>query len=122
MRRNIVDSLLMLAAAGLLPAAASVAAIPPEAAASAQPRPAASAPHRGKPVAASELVDINSAGKDALKKLPGIGDAEAAKIIAGRPYLSKADLVTSNIIPQGVYLTLKDKIIAKQKQTPKGRA
>jgi len=73
-------------------------------------------------VAASELVDINSAGKDALKKLPGIGDAEAAKIIAGRPYLSKADLVTSNIIPQGVYLTLKDKIIAKQKQTPKGRA
>lgn len=122
MRRNIVDSLLMLAAAGLLPAAASVAAMPPDAAASAQARASASAPHRGKPVAAPELVDINSAGKDALKKLPGIGDAEAAKIIAGRPYLSKADLVTSNIIPQGVYLTLKDKIIAKQKQTPKGRA
>lgn len=68
-----------------------------------------------KAAARVKLVDINSAGKAELKTLPGIGDAEADKIIAGRPFLSKAILVTHKILPQGVYLTLKARIIAKQK-------
>lgn len=62
-----------------------------------------------------KLVDINSANKAQLKKLPGIGDAEADKIIGGRPYHTKAELVTNNILPGGVYEGLKRQIIAKQK-------
>lgn len=61
-----------------------------------------------------KLVDINRATHEQLKKLPGVGDAEADKIIAGRPYLSKANLVTHNIIPRGTYENLKKLIIAKQ--------
>lgn len=63
-----------------------------------------------------KLVDINSAGKAQLKKLPGIGDAEADKIVAGRPYHTKAELVTRNIVPAGVYEGLKRQIIALQKK------
>ena len=74
----------------------------------ARPGPA-SAPAQAAPV------DVNSAGRVRLKTLPGIGDAEADRIIAGRPYLSKADLATRNVIPTGVYLSLKDRIIAKQR-------
>lgn len=66
-----------------------------------------------------KLVDINSASKDELKKLPGISDAEAAKIIAGRPYLTKAHLVTHNIISETTYQSLSKLIIAKQKNTAK---
>jgi DNA uptake protein ComE-like DNA-binding protein len=61
------------------------------------------------------LVDINRAGKADLKKLPGIDDAAADKIIAGRPYRSKADLVTRNIIAPGIYEELKRNVIAKPK-------
>lgn len=61
------------------------------------------------------LVNINGATKSQLTKLPGIDDALAAKIIAGRPYHSKADLVTREIIPQGTYEGLKRQIVAKQK-------
>lgn len=66
-------------------------------------------------------VDINSASRTQLKTLPGIGDAEAAKIIEGRPYRSKADLATRNVIPLGTFLSLKGRIIAIQKTDPKGR-
>ena len=68
------------------------------------------------------LVDINSASRAELKTLPGIGAAEADQIIAGRPYLSKADLAVKNVIPTGVYLSLKTRIIAKQKTRPKDKA
>lgn len=60
-------------------------------------------------------VDINSAGKAALMKLQGIGEAEAARIVAGRPYLSKAHLVTRQVIPRGIYEQIKKQIIAIQK-------
>ena len=62
-----------------------------------------------------EPVDINSASKEELKKLPGISDADADKIIAGRPYLSKAHLQTRNIVSPGVYLGLRELVVAKQK-------
>ncbi len=60
-------------------------------------------------------VDINSASKAELKKLRGIDDAMADKIIAGRPYLSKAHLVTRNVIPHGIYEQIKKQIVAIQK-------
>jgi len=62
-----------------------------------------------------KLVDINTAGKAELKKLPGIGDAQADQIIAKRPFGSKADLTTRGIVPEGIYLMLKDRVIARQK-------
>ena len=67
------------------------------------------------PTATKPLVDINSASRDQLKTLPGIGDAEAERIVAHRPYLTKADLVLNNALPAGVYLQIKGRIIAKQK-------
>jgi DNA uptake protein ComE-like DNA-binding protein len=59
-------------------------------------------------------LDINSATLDQLKSLPGIGDAYSQKIVAGRPYRAKNELVQKKIIPQGVYDKIKDMIIAKQ--------
>lgn len=91
--------------------------VPPEAASKAKASPnstKSTIDARRKAAAKIKLVDINGATSDELKKLPGISDAEAAKIIAGRPYGSKAHLVTRNIIASGVYENLKQLVIAKQ--------
>ena len=62
----------------------------------------------------SSLVDINSATKDQLSALPGIGDKYSDKIIAGRPYANKSQLVSKKVLPQGVYNKISSMIIAKQ--------
>jgi DNA uptake protein ComE-like DNA-binding protein len=65
--------------------------------------------------ATAGLLDINSATAAELDALPGIGKAYSKKIIDGRPYANKSQLVSKGIMPESVYKKIQDKIIAKQK-------
>jgi competence protein ComEA len=82
------------------------AAIPIRSAASASATPASTAP--------GDKLDINTATADQLKALPGISESVSQKIIAGRPYRTKRDLLFKKIISESTYDKIKDQIIAKQ--------
>jgi len=63
---------------------------------------------------AAPKIDINSASKEDLQTLPGVGEATAEKIIDGRPYKTKAELLSKKIVTRSVYSKIRAKVIAKQ--------
>ena len=103
LRRKLMAAALLLAAPALLSAPSALVAQTK----AAKSKPAAAA-------SATNKLDINTATADQLKAFPGIGDAYSARIIAGRPYTKKDQLVSKGVLPQGVYNKIKDQIIATQ--------
>ena len=114
MRRKLCSLLVVALVSCALPLAAQTT-----------PKPATTAKPAAKPTvaaqktavektAASKLLDLNSASKADLEALPGIGEKYSQKIIAGRPYQRKDQLVSKKIIPQATYDKIKDQLIATQ--------
>ncbi len=76
------------------------------AAAQTRPAPAPAAP-------AASLIDINSASRDDLMSLEGIGEVRADAIIRARPFKAKTELVERRLIPETLYDKISDKVIAR---------
>ena len=106
-------------ALGLLASAPSMAQTPaPATSGKMAPAPAAKmAPAESKMAPAAKAdakIDINTASKEELMAFKGIGDKYSDKIIAGRPYAKKDQLVSKNVLPEATYKKISDQIIATQ--------
>jgi competence protein ComEA len=109
MKRTRITLALSVMAIALLSAIPSITAAP-LASGAALPATPAAAP-----------IDINTATKDQLKAIPGIGDVYAQKIIDGRPYANKMQLKTKNIVPPATYAKISSKVIATQPAAKAGK-
>jgi competence protein ComEA len=105
------NRILSVAAPFLLALALLVSLGGPRSMSASQPLPV---PPQAASAANANLVDLNTATKDQLDALPGIGAAYSQKIIAGRPYKAKTDLVKNKILPQATYAKISKLVIAKQ--------
>ena len=65
----------------------------------------------------SDMVDINSATASELKMLPGVSESDASKIIQGRPYTDKSQLVSKKVVSEPTYEKIKDHVVAKQSRS-----
>jgi DNA uptake protein ComE-like DNA-binding protein len=83
--------------------------------------PSAAGGPQSHPAAVQHYVDLNSATRQELMTLPGIGAAEAGRIVANRPYLTKTELVTKNVLPVGPFMSVKNFVVAMPKTVSKGR-
>lgn len=88
----------------------------PKAAKATDAKAAAQSAKKSVEAKAGDLIDINSATADQLETIPGIGKAYSKKIIDGRPYANKTQLVSKGVLPDAVYKKISDKVIAKQKK------
>ena len=65
----------------------------------------------------ADMIDINSASATELKMLPGVSDGDANKIIQGRPYSDKHQLVSKKVVSETTYEKIKDHVVAKQSKS-----
>jgi len=114
-------SLTVTMGAALIAAAPAIAS-PAAPTATATPGGLAPADNPAAPPAAPHRVDLNSATRKELMTLPGIGPAEAGRIIAHRPYLTKSDLVSKNVLPIGPFVSIRHLVVAMPKTAAKGKA
>ncbi|NDQ55715.1 MAG: helix-hairpin-helix domain-containing protein [Acidipila sp.] len=117
---NRKNSLLGLLSAILFTALLFTAGTP--AGAQAKPAKSAAPAHAKDTAPAKDLVDLNTATKEQLDALPGIGAVYSQKIIDGRPYRAKTDLLRKKIVPKATYDNISPLVIAKQPEKPAGKA
>lgn len=128
MQHILLGAMLLAIAAPQVGAAGAASAVPASTVPAKAALPAwpghASMPatQRHRPAVVTHYIDINRADRKELMTLPGVGAGEAQNIIAHRPYLTKTELVTKNVLRVGPYMSLKHLVVAMPAAKAKGKA